>query len=259
MKRSRFVIVEYEDRVTIETPEGLDLQLTLAGVGSRFTSALVDNLIQLLLVAALGLILGLGIGLAPDEGGFAVAVWTLGSFLVFVGYDVSFEVLASGRTPGKRLNGLRVVREGGEPVTFLASATRNVLRLIDMLPSLYLVGCISVLVTKRNQRLGDLAAGTLVVRERRAVSTRPALRRWGRAPRALPEASASSDTTAITDEELAAVSSFLERRNELTWDARNQVALTLADRLRPKVAGPLVGYAAEQFLEALVLAKASRE
>ncbi len=251
------MIVEYEDRVTIETPEGLDLELTLAGVGSRFASALIDITIQLVLLVALGLVLGVGFGVSPDAGGFGVALYAVLSFLLFVGYDISFEVLASGRTPGKRLNGLRVVRDGGEPVTFTASAVRNILRVIDILPSFYLVGSISILVSPRNQRLGDLAAATLVVRERRAVSAqRPGLRRWGR-PR-IPVDTATADTTGVTDEELAAVRSFLERRGELTLDARNQIAATLAERLRPKVAGPLTAYAPELFLEALVASKTAR-
>src|SRR5437868_8482323 len=84
VKRSTFVIVEYEDRVTIETPEGLDLELTLAGVGSRFASALIDVTIQLALLVALGLVLGVGAGVSPDAGGFGVALYAVLSFLLFV-------------------------------------------------------------------------------------------------------------------------------------------------------------------------------
>jgi len=158
----------FEDRLTIETPEGVALELTLAGVGSRFASALVDYLIQALVVIGLAILFYV-LGLDPFADGFAAAVWTVSSFVVFTGYDIAFEVLNSGRTPGKRLNGLRVVRETGAPITFTTSAVRNVLRLIDILPGTYLVGIIAILVTRRNQRLGDLLAGTLVVRERRTM------------------------------------------------------------------------------------------
>src|SRR5437868_3232179 len=161
--------MEYEDRLTIATPEGVDLELTLAGVGSRFASAIVDYLIQAAIIIGLGLVLGLGAGLSPDASGFAAALWTVLAFLLFVGYDIAFEVLASGRTPGKRMNGLRVVREDGGPVTFPISAVRNVLRIVDILPGTYLVGMVSILVARRNQRLGDFAAGTLVVRERKVA------------------------------------------------------------------------------------------
>src|SRR5262249_41131037 len=138
-------------------------------------AALIEGIIELVILVALFLLLvgGGSFGVTPDHGGFAVALYTIAAFLVIVGYDVAFEVLNSGRTPGKRLNGLRLVREGREPVTFLASSVRNTLRLIDILPAVYLVGCASILVTSRNQRVGDLAAGTLVVRERKAA-TRPA-------------------------------------------------------------------------------------
>jgi uncharacterized RDD family membrane protein YckC len=238
--------MEYEDRLTIATPEGVDLELTLAGVGSRFASALIDYLIQAAIIIALSLVLGLGVGLSPGSSGFAAALWTVLAFLLFVGYDITFEVLSSGRTPGKRLNGLRVVREDGGPVTFPISAVRNVLRIIDILPGTYLVGIASILVARRNQRLGDLAAGTLVVRERKV--TPPPL--W------LPARPAPAlDTSGIDQLELAAVRSFLARRYELTADARIQLAAELAAKLRPKVGGAVADAPDEVFLERIALSK----
>jgi uncharacterized RDD family membrane protein YckC len=238
----------FEDRLTIETPEGVALELTLAGVGSRFASALVDYLVQFVILAALGILLAV-LGLDPfSGGGFAAVLWTLGFFFVFWGYDVAFEVLNSGRTPGKRLNGLRVVLESGAPVTFTPSAVRNVLRLVDILPPpTYLVGISAILVTRRNQRVGDLAAGTLVVRERRTMP---------------PEVRISSsvdvpawDTGAIRADELDAVVAFLGRRADLPAGARLQLAAELAGRLRPKVAGAAATDGDELFLERLVAAR----
>ena len=246
--------MEFEDRLTIATPEGVDLELTLAGVGSRFASALVDYLIQLLILVALALVLGYGMNLSARSGGYAAAVWIVLGFLLFVGYDIAFEVLASGRTPGKRLNGLRVVLEAGAPVTFPASAVRNALRLIDILPGMYLVGIASILVSERNQRLGDHAAGTLVVRERKALPAEPRLRSYRR-PVAAPTA---WDTSAIGPDELTAVRSFLARRDALTSNARAQLAAELAGRLRPKVGGGVADDAPELFLERLAAAKAER-
>lgn len=242
--------MEYEDRVAIATPEGVDLELTLAGVGSRFASALVDYLIQALIVVALALVLGLGFHLGPGASGFATALWIVLAFLLFAGYDISFEVLASGRTPGKRLNGLRVVRETGAPVTFPTSAVRNVLRLVDWLPGTYLVGMVAILVSARNQRLGDLAAGTLVVRERKPLPAEPILRSWGQ--------TLAWDTSAIDAAELAAVRSFLARRESLTTDARVQIASELAARLRPKVGGAVGADSPELFLEQLASLKTQR-
>ena len=244
--------MDFEDRLTIATPEGVDLELTLAGLGSRFASALVDYLIQAVIIVALALVLGLGVGVSPGDGGYAAAVWAVLAFLLFVGYDISFELLASGRTPGKRLNGLRVVRESGAPVTFPTSAVRNVLRIVDIIPGAYLVGIISILVSSRNQRLGDHAGGTLVVRERKVMPPEPVLRTY-RTPADAP----AWDTGAIGEDELLAVRGFLARRDALTPDARAQLAAELASRLRPKVGGAIGEEPPELFLERLAAAKAA--
>ena len=172
-------------------------------------------------------------------------------------YDVAFEVLASGRTPGKRWNGLRVVRMGGEPIGFLASAIRNVLRVVDWLPFAYLVGVAAVFVTARHQRVGDVVAGTLVIREQRgAPEPTPSfdLRRH----RSVPQEALAWDTSAVSDEEVAAVRSFLERRDQIQGGARDELAATLEARLRPKVAGVPEAYRGERFLEALAAIKAAR-
>jgi uncharacterized RDD family membrane protein YckC len=240
----------YDDRVTIATPEGIDLTLTLAGVGSRFASALVDIVIQGLIIVALTIVVAV-----TGLGGYGGAVVALVSFVVVFGYDVSFEVLASGRTPGKRINGLRVVRGHGQPVDLVTSVIRNLLRIVDFLPASYLVGIISILVTSRNQRLGDLAAGTLVVRERR--EGRPDVR--APAPPTVRLGEHALDVSVITPEELAAVRRYLARRHELHDDVRRQLAHTLAERLRPKVGGVTDELRGERFLEALAVAKGDRD
>ncbi len=120
---------EYEDRLTITTPEGVELRLTLAGVGSRFTAAIVDAMIEAVVLVALALLVFLTDGFGGGQN-LANAIYAVLAFLFFWGYDVVFEVLAAGSTPGKRVNGLRVVRTGGQPIGFLASATRNILRAV---------------------------------------------------------------------------------------------------------------------------------
>jgi uncharacterized RDD family membrane protein YckC len=246
---------EYDDRLTISTPEGVELTLTLAGVGSRFVAALVDGAIQWGLIGAAGVVLfmtdGLGVG-----SNAAAAIFALVVFVVLFGYDVAFEVLASGRTPGKRWNGLRVVRVGGQPIGFVASAIRNLLRVVDLLPAAYLVGITSILVTRKNQRLGDIVAGTVVVRERRAASQAPGTLARPASP--APETLATWDTSAITSVELGAVRDFLDRRGEIAPEARRSVATTLEARLRPKVAGVPDDVQGERFLEVLAAVKSSR-
>jgi uncharacterized RDD family membrane protein YckC len=192
--------VQYEDRLTIATPEGVTLELTLAGLGSRFVGALIDGLVLavtylgiLLLSYLLSLVLG-------EDSPVIFAVLAVLVFLLIFGYDVCFEVFNSGRTVGKLAAGLRVVRIDGGPVNFRTSFVRNVLRLVDWLPGVPVVGIISILATRRNQRVGDLVAGTLVVREprvpRKARTPAPAAvaagagaekMRAGRAPDLAPQ------------------------------------------------------------------------
>jgi uncharacterized RDD family membrane protein YckC len=240
----------FEDRLTIDTPEGVPLELTLAGVGSRFTAALLDYIVQIVILVALALVLSYGAGFSPGSSAVSTAVWVVGFFLVFWGYDVAFEVLNSGRTPGKAMNGLRVVLESGAPVTFVPSAIRNVLRIIDLIPGNYLVGVTAILVTKKNQRLGDLAAGTLVIRESRKLPPNAPVSARVQAP--------AWDTSAVDRQELDAVAAFLARRNELEPGARMQIAAELAGRLRPKVGGAIAGSGDEIFLERLAVAKRGR-
>ena len=244
--------MEYEDRVRIATPEGVDVELTLAGIGSRFIAALLDLLIQgsVLLASAFAL----GVLGNDDAGGFGVAAYSIVFFLVFFGYDVLFEVRSRGRTLGKRWTGLRVVRSGGRPVTFVPSAVRNVLRVVDILPMYYAIGMLSIFVTARNQRLGDLAAGTLIVRERPGgMRERPA----SGEPVTI-HSTDGWDVSAVSAQDVGTVRQFLARRDGLDTRARAQLAGDLERRLRPRVAGAPERIAAEEFLERLAAAKADR-
>jgi len=240
--------VELEDRITVTAPEGIDLQMVLAGAASRFIAGSVDLAIELLLI-----FLAAFVFLGLVKGGVGTALFAMAAFVALYLYNVLFEVLAAGRTPGKRFSHLRVVRGGGAPVDLPASAIRNLVRLLDALPGAYLVGILSILLTKRNQRLGDLAAGTLVIRE--LPSGRP---REDAPPSAGLPATVGWDVSAVEREELAVVRRFLERRSELDARARGELASRLEQGLRKKVAGVPVDLAPEAFLEALVHAKAAR-
>ena len=251
---ARLEFVTYDDRIAIPTPEGIELELVLAGPGSRMVASLVDLLVKAAVLVALWVVAGAVSG--DGGGGLFEAGAIVAGFAVWFGYDIAFETLASGRTPGKRAAGLRVVRLGGEPVGFLASAVRNLLRLIDMQPGmLYAVGATTILFSRRNQCVGDLAAGTLVVRERRAPL--PLTRQAG-LDFAVADRYAAWDVSGVTSFELVAVRRFLERRWQLDPGARGRLGWELAERLRPKVAGAPADLHPEQFLEALAEAKASR-
>ena len=173
----------FEQTVDVETPELVVLTYSVAGVGSRMLAALTDLFICL--AAIIVLVLAIAV-LQPGDpltsgvtSSWAAALLVLLQFAVRWGYYVLFEGLMDGQTPGKRIHHLRVVREGGFSVGFAASAVRNLVRILDMQPLfLYLVGFGSILVSKRGQRLGDLVAGTIVVREalRETRPPAPALR-----------------------------------------------------------------------------------
>jgi uncharacterized RDD family membrane protein YckC len=254
--------VEYADRVDISTPEGVELEVELGGLGSRFVAESIDYVVKGLVIGASAILL-YAIG-----SGVATAVFLVLTFAVWFGYDVLFEVLAAGRTPGKRLCGLRVVRTGGQPVGFLTSSVRNLFRVIDGPATSYVVGIVAILASSRNQRLGDMAAGTLVVREP-APPRRSRRRSRGRpesvpppppAPwtKPTPGGGAQWDVSAISQEEFAAVRQFLERRWTIEPDARARLAWQLAEGLRPKLAGAPPDLRGEPLLEGLAAAKAAR-
>jgi uncharacterized RDD family membrane protein YckC len=239
--------VELEDLITIRTPEGIELNLQLGGVGSRAIAGVADLLLQALLTLILALLTG---GLSGANG-FLEAIFFIGVFVIWLLYPIFFELLAKGRTPGKRWTHLRVVRDDGSPVDLPASAIRNLMRLLDGPPILYLPTLIGIAVTAHNQRPGDLAAGTLVIRERPPGTVAPPAEE-------VPDDLAAWDVSAITAEELSVVRRFLERRHDLDRAARDQLALRLSQGLRAKVAGAPTDVNGEEFLEELAWIKASR-
>jgi uncharacterized RDD family membrane protein YckC len=241
--------VELDDRITIATPEGVSVTLQLAGLGSRSIAGVADLTIQLLILLVLALITGV-----TTAGGISAVVFVIGAFIVWFGYPVLFEVLNSGQTPGKRWSHLRVVRDSGTAVDLQASAIRNLMRLVDGLLLLYIPSIIGIAVTRLNQRPGDIAAGTIVIRD--AVGARGASAHAGRTVE--PSDGAGWDVSAITPQELAAVRQFLERRDTLERTARAQLAARLAGGLREKVAGAPAGIAPERFLETLAHEKSRR-
>ncbi len=250
---------DYEDRLMIATPEGVQVELVLAGLGSRFTAALIDIVLKLVLLLAVFLV-GAVLG---EVGAIIVSV---ASLAIYVGYDIAFEVLAAGRTPGKRTTGLRVLRADGRAVDLLSSAIRNVVRLVDGIVLAYLPGMVSILVTRRNQRLGDLAGSTIVVNEAGARSLPAAS--FPAAPRPIPVAEflppgdlawpgdlAPLDVTAVTPEDLGALRAFLARRGGLATGARADLAARLSSAVRPRVSGATEGLAPEELVERVVAEK----
>jgi uncharacterized RDD family membrane protein YckC len=228
------------------TPEAVQLQADVAGVGSRTIALVVDTFLQgMILLPVLFVSLGDGVG----GTGEAVVIGIIVFFVLWF-YFPAFELLWRGQTPGKRFQGIRVVRTDGQPVGLAPVLVRNLIRIIDviLLPFLALI---SMVITRRSQRLGDLAAGTMVVHERALP-----------APSALPlqlgmtgsayAPSPALDTSGMTERDYTVLRTFLARRTTLDWKARQQLAASLAARVRAQLheRPGATGLTDEQLIEA---------
>jgi len=236
-----------DERMTIRTPEHVELRLLLAGAGNRFLALLVDLMLQALLFG--GIFAGAGLALWAGRSFLADAteqilerlgVWVLAAFvfllfLVQWGYFTLFETLWAGQTPGKRLMMIRVVREDGRPIGFAEAAIRNLLRVVlDSQPlNLYAVGFVTGMLNARFRRLGDFAAGTVVIRERRRAvpGAGPRLR----APAQPALAQAGPLVRQLTREEAAMLQAYLRRRDELDVVRRSEMARRIAASLMQRL------------------------
>jgi uncharacterized RDD family membrane protein YckC len=255
-----------EDILIIETPERVPLHFALASIGNRFLACAIDHTFQvlaiILMVIAFTVVanyssLGEELSNAPK---WVVALLIVIVFLIISGYFAFFEWVWNGQTPGKRLLKLRVIREDGRPITFWEASVRNLLRSFDMMPApFYSIGLISVFISLSDQRVGDMVAGTVVVREREAEApafaqvfaspvSDPALRR------SFKPVDFTASLTSLTESEIEVVETFLRRRWDLADMARQwmawRVSLPLMYKLRP--AYDLSTFTYEGFLEELL-------
>ena len=255
-----------EDVLIIETPERVPLHFALASIGNRFLACALDHGLQIfaivLMVIAFTILssvssLGDQVANAPK---WVQAVLIVVVFLIFSSYFAFFEWIWNGQTPGKRLLKLRVIREDGRPVTFWEAAVRNLLRTFDMMPApFYSIGLISVFLSLSDQRVGDIVAGTVVIREREAEA--PAFANVFASSvsdlalrRAFPPVDFNAPLTPLSEAEIQVVETFLRRRWELVDMARQwmawRVSLPLLYKLRPTY--DVTSFTYEGFLEELL-------
>ena len=246
--------VELDDRLAITTPEGVVLDLVVAGIGSRFLAGMLDVAIQVFTLFAV-----IQTATATNlRSGFVTAGLIVIAFLVIFGYPVLFELFNQGRTPGKLAVGLRVVRADGNPISAAASLIRNLLRLIDGWTALtfilFPVGFVAAFTTRHCQRLGDLAAGTVVIRERFATTgTNPAA--YLTLP---PPPGLNWDVAAITPDEVFVIRRYLERRATLPPYSRMHLSAALGQRIRARIPGVDPSMFDEQLLEWALARKEGR-
>ncbi|MEJ7623647.1 MAG: RDD family protein [Pyrinomonadaceae bacterium] len=268
-------IIENEETLIIETPERVQLEFALASIGNRFLAVAIDHFIQyfsLIMIAWFLLSLSgysvTDITDTPDSLVAEMPKWTLAIlilvlFLVFALYFVAFEWLWNGQTPGKRILKLRVIREDGRPISLWEALTRNLLRICDAVPGfvlpVYSVGLIVIFSSNRDQRVGDIFAGTVVIRERTDEAptfSETFSRRMTDAAftRVHKPSRLDVNVAALSEREVEVVESFLRRRWDLgerhrLWMAW-RIALPLMYKLKP--AYVTEGFSYEGFLEEIL-------
>jgi uncharacterized RDD family membrane protein YckC len=267
-------IIETEETLIIETPERVPLEFALASIGNRFLAVAIDHFIQYFAIFIIAWIflslVASGASLIDDPAAalaempkWTVAILIFGLFLIFAGYFIFFEWLWNGQTPGKRLMKLRVIREDGRPVTLWEAIARNLLRIGDAVPGffipVYSIGLITIFLNNRDQRLGDIFAGTVVIRERadeapsfsQTFLERVADTAFSRVQKRIDF---KADVSKITDGEIEVVESFLRRRWDISEKQRLwmawRIALPLMYKLKPDY--DLANFSYEGFLEELL-------
>jgi uncharacterized RDD family membrane protein YckC len=224
------------EKLTIETPEQIALEFPLAGLGSRALALLFDTLIQL--VASLLIFLAVAF-IEPDlsahwitASNWVIALEVFGGFCLYWGYFTLFEAFWNGQTPGKRHAKIRVISDSGRPITVFEAIARNLLRVVDSLGA-YLIGCMAIVIDKRNRRLGDMVAGTVVVHE----VERQSEQYWYSGERADAPAWGQAVIT-LTMAEFQLIETFLNRRLDLPPERRQQAAKEISERIATRLSVP---------------------
>src|SRR5438270_53841 len=230
-------VIETEETLIIETPERVPLEFALASIGNRFLAVAIDHFIQYFSIFLIAWfffsISSAGVGGLGDSSGrllqempkWTIAILIIILFLVFAGYFIVFEWLWNGQTPGKRLLKLRVIRDDGRPITLWEAIARNLLRIFDAAPGfllpVYSIGLVVIFLSNRDQRVGDIFAGTVVVRERQDDA--PTFAETFSNPvrdaaflRVQKKPDATANINQLTESEVEIVEIFLRRRWDLT-------------------------------------------
>jgi uncharacterized RDD family membrane protein YckC len=270
----------YADQLNIETPEQVDLRFPIAGIGSRFLALLADSVLQVVALVAMFFVFGLIVSAAPRVAGtttmvntgakWFVAAMFLFYFLLYWGYFSLFEAFWNGQTPGKRLLKIRVIKDSSRQITLFEALARNLIRIIDALPSFYLVGVITMLCNREQKRLGDLVAGTIVVHER--SEAQPLLSHTSRTftaalfpqpletPREPVTPLVPADGIARLDAgDLNIIDTFFSRALDFDLERRAEIAGRIAQHMSAKMKVPLpVDQAPERVLESIAHAMRSQ-
>lgn len=252
--------MRFFNQFQLQTPESVELEFTLAGIGNRTLALLIDYLflafsIGLFWVCYVFLIVPIGevIGnLIPDADVemWLLAIASLITFFVYVGYFVIFESLWQGQTPGKRFTRIRVIQDNGRRSGIGQAVLRSLLRPVD---DLFFIGVFMIMLGRQEKRIGDWVAGTIVIQEERSI-----------APADFPISDAASrlalklqqeaDINQLLPEEFATIREYLQRRPHLTTKAKTRLSQQLAQQIQALIHLETQPNAPDTFLEAVYLA-----
>ena len=227
------------NRFTLHTPESVELEFTLAGIGNRAYALLIDYIIfgLIIIVFLVGALIFNSVlletitklvGSTNRLELWLIAVQALIGFFIYVGYFVFFETVWSGQTPGKRYVKIRVIRDDGRPVRLQQSTLRALLRPFD---DLFFIGVFLIVFNQREKRLGDLVGGTLVIQEEQTVKA-AALKVSKSAKSLAKKLLTDTDISRLLPEDFAVIREYLQRREGMIPNARNDVSKQLATQVK---------------------------
>ncbi|WP_017714983.1 RDD family protein [Kamptonema formosum] len=254
--------MRFFNRVTLLTPESVELEFNLAGIGNRAFALLIDyhvlgvivvvfliawSFLSIQLVELLAQLVG-----TDNIGLWLVSIAILGTFCIYMGYFVFFETFWQGQTPGKRFAKIRVIRDDGRTVELQQATLRALLRPID---DTLFIGAFLIMLTSQEKRLGDLVAGTLVIQAEQpaAPATFPISETARNLAQQLPQI---ANLSLLLPDDFAVIREYLQRRGDLAKEAKSELSRTLARQVKDAIEMEKVpeGVTPEQFLEAVYLA-----
>jgi uncharacterized RDD family membrane protein YckC len=254
--------MRFFNRVTLQTPESVELEFTLAGIGNRAYALLIDYLVWglILIVFLIAWLIfstqlvdaiGILIGRSEQVWLWLLAIQLLIGFFIYVGYFVFFEALWQGQTPGKRYVKIRVIRDDGRPIGLQQSTLRALLRPVD---DFFFLGAFLIALGKREKRLGDWVAGTLVIQEERPIAS-ASFPVSEQAQALANQLQSEADLFRLLPEDFAVIREYLQRSGAMTTQAKAELSRELAHQVKEVIALEKVPkVSAHLFLEAVYLA-----
>jgi uncharacterized RDD family membrane protein YckC len=254
--------MQFFNRITLQTPESVELEFTLAGIGNRAYALLIDYLVWgliligflitwLIFSTQLADAIGISVGGTEQVSLWLQAIQILISFFIYVGYFVFFEALWQGQTPGKRYVKIRVIRDDGRPAGLQQATLRALLRPVD---DTFFLGVFLIALGKREKRLGDWVAGTLVIQEERPIAS-ASFPVSEQAQALANELQMEADLSRLLPEDFAVIREYLQRSGAMTTQAKAELSRELAHQVKEVIAlEKLPKVTAHLFLEAVYLA-----